>query len=416
MTAHPDMKLPDPADLGPAPPSPSAPETAARRRVLFVVPSLRQGGAEMQVVRLVNRLDAQAFEAHLLYYDEGEALLELVDRSKVAVHALRKQGRLDFGVVSAMAQVIDAHRIEVVHCTIQYSLLLAWLARRKAAAKPRLVCAIHTTVNRTALYELFDRTLYRWMLRSADTVIFVCRSQLRYWLNRCPELEPKARVVFNGIDTAVFDPALPNGGAEARTELGIPAGALVVTCVAAFRPEKGHDKLLRAFAAAAAGLPETYLVLAGDGPTRPAARQLAAELGISERVKFPGPVTNVRRLLAGSDVTVLASTAVETFSIAMLESMAMAVPMVATDMGGTREAVLEGETGLLVPPGDVGALARALTRILGDPDLRARLGRDARTLVVNRFTEEKMVRETEQVLQQAASVVPRSRVAEGWAP
>jgi glycosyltransferase involved in cell wall biosynthesis len=374
-----------------------------RLRVLCIVPSLRHGGAEMQVVNLANALDDKAFETHLLYYDEGEALRDRVDLAKVRLHSFRKKATIDFRLASAVARLIDEHEIDVVHCTLQYSLLVAWMARLIARNKPKLICAIHTTVNLNGYHELADRTLYRWLLRRCAAVVFVCESQRAHWVRKYPELAPIGHVVFNGVDTAFFDTAAATGVATTRAKLDVPADASVVSCIARFRPEKAHDLLVRAFAQASRDVRDSYLLLAGDGPTRDAVERLVAELGLQARVKFLGPVKDVRSLLAASDVTVLSSTAVETFSMAMLESMAMGVPLVATDMGGTREAVVEGETGLIVAPNDVDALARGLVRILADDALRASLGRNARALVEKRFTQDLMVRETAGIVEEAAN-------------
>jgi glycosyltransferase involved in cell wall biosynthesis len=342
----------------------------------------------------------------LLYYAAGEALKGRVDLSRVRLHAMQKSSSLDLRLIAAIARLIDEHEIDVVHCTLQYSLLLAWAARMRARAKPSLVCAIHTTINVSAYHELADRALYRWLFRACTDLIFVCETQRVHWAKKYPELDSRSHVVFNGIDTGFFDPAAVTDPHAMREKLGIPDGAKVLSCVAAFRPEKAHHLLVAAFAQLISKRRDVQLVLAGDGPTRPGIERLVADLGLAAQVRFPGAVSDVRGLLASSDVTVLASTAVETFSMAMLESMAMGVPLVATDMGGTREAVLDGETGVLVPPNDVPALVRGLGRVFGDDAYRTRLGRNARQLVLDRFTEQRMVRETASLLD---AVVARRR-------
>lgn len=375
-----------------------------RPKILFVVPSLRHGGAEVQAVNLVNGLEPDEFESHLLYYDRGEALRERVDCAKVHLHRLRKQSSFDVALVRDVARLIDQYRIELVHCTLQYSLLVAWTARLISRSKPKLVCALHTTINRNRYEEAADRLVYHWLLRACVGLIFVCHSQRAHWLRKYPELEAVSHVVFNGIDAARFDPARsPDAGAQLRSALGVPASAKVVSCVAAFRPEKGHHVLLKAFSRVAAKLPEAYLILAGDGPARPDAERRMCNLGLRDRVRFLGATDDVGSLLAATDVTVLASTAVETFSMAMLESMAMKVPLVATDMGGTREAVRHGETGLLVPPNDVVALSEGMIRLLSDDALRRKLGEKARDLVLADFTQELMIRDIQRILSSAVS-------------
>ena len=175
----------------------------------------------------------------------------------------------------------------------------------------------------------------------------------------------------------------------------------MITCVAGFRPEKNHLGLLKSFSALDNATFNPYLLLAGDGPERQKAEAFAAKRGLKQRVIFLGNVEDIRPVLSASDLTVIASTAIETFSIAMLESMAMARPVITTDIGGQREAIIDGETGKVVPIGDLGALADAMGECLGDLDKVKTMGKKAREKVIREFSVEEMVRQTERVLEEA---------------
>ena len=166
------------------------------------------------------------------------------------------------------------------------------------------------------------------------------------------------------------------------------------SCIAAFRPEKGHDILIDAFEPLA-GM--ALLMLAGEGELRSTAEQLVRQKGIGERVRFLGNLPDVRPLLAVTDATVLASTAVETFSLAMLESMAMGVPMIAPRIGGLQEAIVDGETGLLFQVGDRSGLERNMRNLLESRHKTQSMGLAARAKVKQLFTIESMVAETENV-------------------
>jgi len=146
---------------------------------------------------------------------------------------------------------------------------------------------------------------------------------------------------------------------------------------------------------------DIYLLLAGDGVTKTLIEKQVKENQLANRVKFLGELADVRPVLAATDVTVLASTAVETFSMAMLESMAMEVPMVATDIGGLSEAIIPGETGDLVSPKDIDALVKALSYYVSNRDYAASIGAKARSLVIEKFSKKSMVQETERVLLEA---------------
>jgi glycosyltransferase involved in cell wall biosynthesis len=306
-----------------------------RLKILFVVPSLTRAGAEKQLVDLVNELSSDKFEKHLLCYETDRSLSEIVDRDSVVLHFENKTRKFDYRLVRRIADVIDSHAIDVVHCSLQNALLFGGLACRLSSRSVRLFGVIHTTINVDLKHELADRLLYQFLLRRCTEVWFVCHSQAQHWINKFAFLESKSCVIYNGVDSRSFVPDGTSKQADQlRPKYAIPTDAVVLSCVAGFRPEKGHDILLRAFKKVVNSCPHAYLALVGDGPTRTEVEQLADELGIRDQVLFLGRLDDVRPVLSISCCTILASTAVETFSIAMLESMSMGVPVVATDIGG----------------------------------------------------------------------------------
>jgi glycosyltransferase involved in cell wall biosynthesis len=361
-----------------------------------VVPDLRRAGAESQTVDLVNGLDPDRFAKTLFTFGHRRDQADRIETGHVRHVSARRAFRLDARPVLRLARRLRRDRTAVLHCTLQISTFFGWLARGLSGRRPPLVASIHTTLNRSAREEAFDRLLYRRVLGACDRVIFVCRGQRDHWVRKYPVLERGAEVVHNGVDPEWYDPApFAAAGASLRESLSIPGDAPVAACVAGFRPEKGHHLLVSAFA----GLPgRPYLLLAGDGETRSDVAAQAAAAGLADRVRFLGAVSDVRPTLAAADLTVLASTAVETFSMAMLESMSMATPVVGTRLGGFAEAVVDGETGAAVPPGNAAALRRALADLLADPEEIRRMGRAGRRRVRERFTRDRMIRKTEEIL------------------
>ena len=364
-------------------------------RTLFILPSLRRAGAQAQTVDLLNAM-GDGFAKNLLVYEGNLDLLGRLNREKVDFIHIQRRKKLDMDLVRAIARVIDQREIQVVHCTLQFAFLMGWLATRFSKRKPPLVASIHTTLNVSLKEELLDRLLYRRILRNCEKIIFVCETQEKYWSGKFPELGEKAAVVYNGVDADHFSPGkAADKGRSLRLKHHIGDNSFVFCCIAGFRKEKGHDLLVRAFSEIGE---DSHLLLAGEGEFKPGIEELVSRLGLSERVHFLGNVEDVRPVLEATDVSVLSSTAVETFSIAMLESMAMEVPVVATDIGGLKEAVIPGRTGELVPPGNFIALRGAMVRRLEDRRGTAEMGRQARKEVLRRFTVEKMRENTEQVL------------------
>ncbi|MEM9414381.1 MAG: glycosyltransferase [Planctomycetota bacterium] len=207
----------------------------------------------------------------------------------------------------------------------------------------------------------------------------------------------RIETIYNGIDPGPQPPEAVDGidaaRAAAREAFGVDADAPVVVQAARFHPVKDHATALRAWRlvleARGDTLPGARLVFLGDGPLRGELEALSEQLGIAEAVRFVGRVPDVRALLPGADVAMLSSLS-EGLSVSLLEAMAASLPVVATDVGGNPELVVEGETGLLAPRGDAEALAMHLTALLSDPPRRQTLGSAGRARLLQHFTAEQM--------------------------
>jgi glycosyltransferase involved in cell wall biosynthesis len=367
-------------------------------RCLIVVPSLMRAGAETQAVDLANGLSSKKHCVHLCSF---EPQLDQKERlaSSVRFHHVNRKSKYDLSFVADIAEIIDREDVEVVQGVMQFGVLFAWLAAKRSARKPPVVASIHTTKNRGLKDELHDRLIYRWILRTLPAVVFVCEYQRQYWIRKYPELGRVARVVYNGVDVARYRRCDFEARARnLRAELGISGDATVFACIAAFRPEKGHHLLIEAFSQLPAS---SYLILAGNGRTRRTVEAAVLAAGLSDRVHFLGNIPDVRPVIVASNATVLPSTAVETFSMAMLESMALEVPMIASRIGGLQEAIIEGETGFVCLPGDTKSLVTQMRFVVEHHSEVVRLGRAAANKVSQCFTFERMVTANEVVLADA---------------
>jgi glycosyltransferase involved in cell wall biosynthesis len=200
----------------------------------------------------------------------------------------------------------------------------------------------------------------------------------------------KLGLIYNGLDTSRFAQVEPSD--QARAALGLPPGDFVMVTVANLIPYKGHADLLAALGRAQSGLPSNWrlLVVGRDDGIGTELKRLCTELGLGEHVDFLGARNDIPRLLAAADVGLLCSHE-EGFSNALLEGMAAGLPMIATDVGGNAEAVIDQENGLIVPAKDPARLADAVLRLANDPPLRARLGAAARARVAQYFSLERCV-------------------------
>ena len=227
--------------------------------------------------------------------------------------------------------------------------------------------------------RLAERVLHARM----NAIVGNCRAILReLMLEGVPET--KLRLIYNGIESEV-----PRQERRtARAALDLADEALIGIVVANLIPYKGHRDLIEALALAAPKLPPTWRVLCvgADNDLRPELEALAAAKGVAGNVRFLGQRFDVDRLLEAADFGVLPSRANEGFSNAILESMRAGLPMIVTDVGGNAEAVVNGETGIVVPPANPAELAAALLRMAEDPALRRKLGEAGRQRVATQFT------------------------------
>lgn len=224
------------------------------------------------------------------------------------------------------------------------------------------------------------QTLGGRMVRSADWIVACSKATLEHLIDLAPEIRPRSSVVYNGVPP-------PPGPIKPP-----PAHPPRLVCLGRLHSEKGFDVALVAAELLARHWPDLELVVAGEGPARPELEALARRGSLSDRVSFPGWVApdDVHAMLAGAAVVPVPSIH-EGFGLVALEAALAARPVVASRVEGIPEVVLDGETGLLVPPGDPEALAEAIGGLLEDPERGAALGARARELAIERFGIERCV-------------------------
>jgi glycosyltransferase involved in cell wall biosynthesis len=273
----------------------------------------------------------------------------------------------------------------------------------------RLVEVFHTTTLSTFKQKLQMRAHYPLFARS-DLLVYVCNTQREFWHRQHLPARSDA-VVYNGIDARRFiDTASAAEKLAMRRSLGFAEHDYVLGLCAVFRPEKAHVDLLEATAALRErGIP-AKAVLIGDGPHRAAIEAAIERLRLEQHVRITGYVSDVRPYVAICDVMTLVSHAIETFSIAALECMAMGKPVVMSRVGGAEELVRDGEWGRLYPAGDVQALTQHLAE-LAQAELRARYGAAAQANVRERFTQERMTQDFTACLLRVCAGDERARFA-----
>jgi glycosyltransferase involved in cell wall biosynthesis len=366
--------------------------------VLFLLTSAGVGGAEMQTISLLNRLDPARFRLSLAYLQEEHDLLDKIDHERVggAVFCCHVAGNMDWQAARRLGAYVRDEAVDIVVCANFYPLLYGWAARLIARRPVHIVEVCHSIWShlRSAKAKL-QMLLYGPLLRMTRVLVYVCENQRRHWRARLVGGREDV-VIHNGIDTSHFSNGYTDDQVSAlRQRYGLAPSDYVVGLCAYMRPEKAHGDLLEAALAARARGVDLKCLLIGDGPERRAIEAKIARLELGRHVAITGLVGDVRLALAACDAIVFTSHS-ETFSIAALEAMAMGKPVVMTDVGGASEQVVPGENGYLYRRGDIAALAGHLAR-LADPAERRRMGQRACSTVSEKFTLGIMVRAYERL-------------------
>ena len=362
----------------------------------------------MAVWNVLRRLSAERFTVGLAAgpaEHPAEDLAGEVARSGIPVlpiPALRREVDpfRDAAALWQLMRVIGKDRYDLVHCHTSKAGFLG-----RAAARLCGVRAVVYTPHGTVLEGYFGRAATWAFARMeglaaplADRIVSLTPREIVQYLAEGIGRPEQHTFIFNGIDVDAFA-AGGKDRAAVRAELGVPPGAFVILSVGRLAPVKGHAHLVEAAPEVLRGHPEAVIVVAGEGPLRRDLEALARSLGVADRLRFPGHWQEMPRLLRAADLFVLPSLN-EGLGLALLEAMAAGLAAVASRVGGVPEVVRDGETGVLVPPGDARSLAGAILKLMADPALRGRMGEAGRARARQQFSIARAVRETEQLYEE----------------
>jgi glycosyltransferase involved in cell wall biosynthesis len=303
----------------------------------------------------------------------------------------------DARAVARAAALVRRVRPALVHAHSSKAGAVARLARPSFPRTP-LVYTPHGYAFAGWFEDPAERRRYRLAERAlaplATRVLCVCEAEGRLAASIGPA--DRVSVVHNGLGPPSPAPVHP-----AVAELA--ARGPVIGVVTLLRPGKGIETLIDALPAVLGSHPTASVAIAGDGPDRAALGERARALGVDHALRFVGETAGPMPVLHGADLFVSASWA-ESFPYNVLEAMAAGLPVVATDVGGTGEAVEHESTGLVVPSRDAGALSAAIARLIADPGLGTRMGEAGRRRVEERFGVERMIEGTLAVYRRAGGL------------
>ena len=353
-------------------------------RIMFVINGLVPGGAEVHTLQLVNSLATHGHLCTIVGLRRGDPTL----LSQASVEICHGNRIYDFGTLFSVTRLIRASNPQIIVAIEQRPLLFAAISRQLARSNAKLVSVLHSAYLRTARERLFH-PIYRYAVARVDAMIYVSQNQRRLWEDRGFS-PPRSIVIRNGVDLYRFSAhSIIEWRDRTRLLLGFGPDDYVIGMCARFFPEKNHRQLIDAIRLLRnRGYPVKAL-LVGSGPTQAAIADYAKENGVLEHIVFVGHQQDVRPYTSAFDVGVLCSTH-ESAPLAVLEMMAMGLPVVVSNVGGAAEIVLAGETGFLFPVGDTRSLVSSI-ETMSDPLKRQAFGRAASKFVGANFAADRML-------------------------
>jgi glycosyltransferase involved in cell wall biosynthesis len=368
---------------------------------MFLSGSLAYGGAEHHAITLANRLAERGHECHTTWIKRESAQLPRLRLQRTGSALCLGAARyLDMRAARRLADSLSSHRPQALVAANPYALMYAALARTLARVRVPLIVIYHSA-RWPGFKEQTKLLVYRPFMWAAAHAVFVCEYQRRYCLRRGLRSR-RNDVIHNGVDVQrLRDLMSPAERRTQRAALGYTHQDYVLGVAGGLRPEKNHQQLLEAAARLRArGMPAKLLFI-GEGPTRTAIEARARALGLAEHLRITGFRDDIRPLVSVCDVMCVCSFT-EALSLAAIEAMAMARPVVHSRVGGVAELIEPGRNGLLFPVADTAALVECLQQ-LSDTGLRASMGKAARDTVEGRFSESCMIDRYEVLLGQVCA-------------
>jgi L-malate glycosyltransferase len=347
--------------------------------------TLHVGGAEVLATRLGRKLQDQCRFIYVCLDDAGTLGRDLRDEG-FPVYVLERCRGVDWRCAFRLARILKQEKVDLIQAH-QYTPFFYGLLARLIHRKPPLLFTEHG--RHFPDYPRFKRKVAnRLLLQARDRVVAVGQAVRQALINNEGIAAARIEVVYNGVEIE-RDGDAPANSLSVRHELGFAEDDFLILQVARLDYLKDHATAVRLMNRVTAQLPGARLLLVGDGPEQAAIQQLVQSLGLGKHVRFLGLRTDVARLLRSADLFLLTSIS-EGIPLTIIEAMLARLPVVATQVGGVPEIVIDGETGLLGPAGDDSTLASHVIKLADNHHVRLQMGQQGRQHATARFSERRM--------------------------
>ncbi|MBI4639350.1 MAG: GT4 family glycosyltransferase PelF [Candidatus Tectomicrobia bacterium] len=361
------------------------------KKILHVTSTLDMGGVEKLIFELVTHMDSSKFQPMVCAFQGGGCFQDKLESAGIPVFVVEKKEGINYSLLFKLAKLFNHLDIDIVHTHNIYPWLYGGIAAMLSGKKTLVHTehAINSTKSKPLL--LARKGLSCVTSKIVSDAAWVSESLIRL----CKVNSDKIILIPNGIDTLRFESIDPHFSRKIFNH-NLLWNKKVIGNVSRLAPVKDHETLIRSFALVEERHPEACLAIVGEGPERPELERLAWQMNLNPKVSFLGLRNDIPELLSAMDIFVLSSLS-EGFPVALLEAMAAGLPVVATDVGGNREIVVHGETGLLVPPKSGNELAEAISYLLSNEREAAKMGQAGRKRVRQLFSFDKMIERYEAV-------------------
>jgi len=361
-------------------------------KVMHLIWSLDQGGAEQVVMHLAKNMDRSRFESVVCCLNERGRYADGVEKEGIKVVALHKRPNIDLMIIPKLMRVLKQEKIQLLHTHLFTANLWGRIAA-KLAGVPVVSTEHNVDVWKKGIHVALDKML----VHTNSRMIFVSKKVQSFYQKQIPNLSGKSRVLYNGVDLTKFD--AKNQQSPLRERFGIKENEQVIGIVGRLVPQKCHGDFVEAFRLLKAKKHGVKGLIVGEGPLRESIEEKIRKYHLENDIFLTGFTEDMPAVYRALDVFTLSSSR-EGFPMTMLEAMAAGVPVVSTDVGGVNECIQNGQNGFLVPPGDVEALANSIAKILGNEDLRKTFIERGKQCVEESFSIEKMARNHEVLYQE----------------
>lgn len=360
--------------------------------VLLLIGQLERGGAERQLVELAKGLDKRRYRCTVCSLSKQIPIADELEDADLRFVSLKKMLPLDITRVPRLLALIHEEATDILHCFLPAANSWGRVAGELASV-PVVIASV-----RNAIPD--QKWVYTWINRVlapvTDAVVVNASATKKLLIERREASPDQVELIYNGIDLARFDVAVDTR--EKRVQLALHPDRPVVAMVGRFVPQKDYATFLRAAHLVLTEHPTARFLCVGNGPLLPEMTSLVADLGIAAQVAFAGERDDVPEIMHAIDVLALSSRW-EGLPNVIMEAMAARRPVVATNVGGIPELVVEGRTGFVVLPQYPQALASRIVELLKDPVLSERMGTLGRRRIEELFCRERMVAQTDRLYQ-----------------